>query len=123
MSVGHELLTNPSVIFLDECTSGLDSTNALKLMQTLSTLAAGGRTIVTSIHQPSGRLYLEMNKVCVLCFLSLAFLLWMAHASALHLSGWLRRKAKKPFCFHANRFPAPSCCVWHLDLPCTCPVD
>ncbi|MEW5318872.1 MAG: hypothetical protein WDW38_010056 [Sanguina aurantia] len=42
VSVGHELLTNPSVIFLDECTSGLDSTNALKLMQTLSTLAAGG---------------------------------------------------------------------------------
>lgn len=63
VSIGHELLINPSVVFLDEPTSGLDSTTALRLMHTLRSLASGGRTIVTSIHQPSSRLYRQMDKV------------------------------------------------------------
>lgn len=40
-----------------------DSTTALRLMHTLRSLAEGGRTIVTSIHQPSSRLYRQMDKV------------------------------------------------------------
>lgn len=52
-----------SVIFLDEPTSGLDSTTALKLMHTMRSLAQGGRTIIASIHQPSSRLYQQVNKV------------------------------------------------------------
>ncbi len=42
-----------------------DSTTALRLMHTLRSLASGGRTIVTSIHQPSSRLYKQMDKVGV----------------------------------------------------------
>ncbi|KAG1675510.1 hypothetical protein FOA52_001810 [Chlamydomonas sp. UWO 241] len=66
VSIGHELLTNPSVILLDEPTSGLDSTTALKLMHTLRMLASGGRSIVTSIHQPSSRLYQQCDKLLLL---------------------------------------------------------
>ena len=53
VSIAIELLTNPSVLFLDEPTSGLDSTTALQLVHTLRELASGGRTVITSIHQPS----------------------------------------------------------------------
>jgi hypothetical protein len=44
-------------------TSGLDSTTALHVMQTMKQLAAGGRTIVASIHQPSSRIYQELDQV------------------------------------------------------------
>jgi len=66
VSIGVELLTNPSVILLDEPTSGLDSTTALKLMHTLRNLASGGRSILTSIHQPSSRLFQQTDKLLLL---------------------------------------------------------
>lgn len=55
-SVGSELLINPKLLLLDEPTSGLDSTIAMQLIAILRELASGGRSIVTSIHQPSSRL-------------------------------------------------------------------
>eukprot|EP01026_Neomeris_dumetosa_P054850 TRINITY_DN494_c0_g1_i3.p1 TRINITY_DN494_c0_g1~~TRINITY_DN494_c0_g1_i3.p1 ORF type:complete len:686 (-),score=55.92 TRINITY_DN494_c0_g1_i3:520-2577(-) len=67
VSVGHELITNPSVLFLDEPTSGLDSTTALKLVDTLKDLSQGGRTILTTIHQPASRLYQQLDKLLLLC--------------------------------------------------------
>ena len=57
---------NPSLLLLDEPTSGLDSTNAQRILVTLKRLAAGGRTIVTTIHQPSSRLYHMFDKVVLL---------------------------------------------------------
>ncbi|KAH9255064.1 hypothetical protein BASA81_006823 [Batrachochytrium salamandrivorans] len=52
VTVGIELLANPSVLFLDEPTSGLDSTSAKSLVATLKRLAVGGMTIACTIHQP-----------------------------------------------------------------------
>lgn len=66
VSIGHEMLTNPSLLFLDEPTSGLDSTTAQRIIFTLQSLARGGRTIVTTIHQPSSRLYYMFNKIILL---------------------------------------------------------
>mmetsp|Transcript_39200 Transcript_39200/g.92898 ORF Transcript_39200/g.92898 Transcript_39200/m.92898 type:complete len:734 (+) Transcript_39200:104-2305(+) len=66
VSVGHEMLINPSIIFLDEPTSGLDSTTALSLMSTLQALAAGGRAVVTTIHQPSSRIFQGIPKLMLL---------------------------------------------------------
>lgn len=65
-SVGHELLVNPSILFLDEPTSGLDSTTAMNLLESLRSLASGGRAIVTTIHQPSSRLYQQLDKLLLL---------------------------------------------------------
>ncbi len=66
VSVGHELLINPAVLMLDEPTSGLDSTTAMHLVETLRKLAEGGRAIITTIHQPSSRLYTMLDKLLLL---------------------------------------------------------
>ncbi|KAI8473752.1 MAG: hypothetical protein J3K34DRAFT_497894 [Monoraphidium minutum] len=66
VSIGHELLINPAILLLDEPTSGLDSTTALHLLQLLQELAAGGRSIATTIHQPSSRLYQKLDKLMLL---------------------------------------------------------
>ncbi|KAK1403072.1 ATP-binding cassette 14 [Heracleum sosnowskyi] len=66
VSIGQEMLINPSLLLLDEPTSGLDSTTAQRILNTLKRLACGGRTIVTTIHQPSSRLYHMFDKVLLL---------------------------------------------------------
>jgi len=50
--IAIELITSPSVLFLDEPTTGLDASTANSVMRLLSTLAKKGRTIIFSIHQP-----------------------------------------------------------------------
>lgn len=53
VAVGMELVVRPSILLLDEITSGLDSTTAYNLMITLQQLAhTKGHTIVVVIHQP-----------------------------------------------------------------------
>lgn len=60
------MLINPSLLILDEPTSGLDSTAAFRLVSTLGALAQKGKTIVTSVHQPSSRVYQMFDSVMVL---------------------------------------------------------
>ncbi|KAL2505600.1 ABC transporter G family member 21 [Abeliophyllum distichum] len=66
VSIGQEMLVNPSLLLLDEPTSGLDSTTAQRIVTTLRRLACGGRTVITTIHQPSSSLYMMFDKVIVL---------------------------------------------------------
>ncbi|PHU08714.1 ABC transporter G family member 14 [Capsicum chinense] len=66
VSIGQEMLINPSLLLLDEPTSGLDSTTALRILNTVKRLASGGRTVITTIHQPSSRLYYMFDKVVLL---------------------------------------------------------
>ncbi|XWS49438.1 hypothetical protein CRYUN_Cryun12cG0003900 [Craigia yunnanensis] len=66
VSIGQEMLINPSLLLLDEPTSGLDSTTAQRILTTIKRLANGGRTVVTTIHQPSSRLYYMFDKVVLL---------------------------------------------------------
>ncbi|GAA0186228.1 ATP-binding cassette [Lithospermum erythrorhizon] len=66
VSIGIEMLVNPSLLLLDEPTSGLDSTTAQRIVATLRWLAKGGRSVVTTIHQPSSRLFRMFDKVMVL---------------------------------------------------------
>ncbi|XP_031250975.1 ABC transporter G family member 25 [Pistacia vera] len=66
VSIAHEMLINPSLLILDEPTSGLDATAAHRLVSTLGSLAQRGKTIITSMHQPSSRLFQMFNSVLVL---------------------------------------------------------
>ncbi|KAL3827311.1 hypothetical protein ACHAXA_005057 [Cyclostephanos tholiformis] len=67
VNIGSELLTDPSIILLDEPTSGLDSTSAVGLMNILHELARiEGKTIITSIHQPSSAVFFAFDKLMLL---------------------------------------------------------
>ncbi|KAJ3702418.1 hypothetical protein LUZ61_006123 [Rhynchospora tenuis] len=64
--IGCEIIINPSLLFLDEPTSGLDSTTALRIVQVLHYIAEAGKTVVTTIHQPSSRLFHKFDKLILL---------------------------------------------------------
>ncbi|PIN08822.1 Transporter, ABC superfamily (Breast cancer resistance protein) [Handroanthus impetiginosus] len=64
--IGNEIIINPSLLFLDEPTSGLDSTTALRIVDTLHDIAEAGKTVITTIHQPSSRLFLKFDKLILL---------------------------------------------------------
>ncbi|KAI3460659.1 hypothetical protein Pfo_017322 [Paulownia fortunei] len=66
VSIAHEMLVDPSLLILDEPTSGLDATAAYRLVATLGGLAAKGKTVVTSVHQPSSRVYQVFDELLVL---------------------------------------------------------
>ncbi|XP_009781518.2 ABC transporter G family member 26 [Nicotiana sylvestris] len=65
-SIGHEILVDPSLLLLDEPTSGLDSTSANRLLQILQGLAKMGKTIITTIHQPSSRIFHMFEKILLI---------------------------------------------------------
>ncbi|KAG4966850.1 hypothetical protein JHK82_032565 [Glycine max] len=57
LSIALEILTRPSLLFLDEPTSGLDSASAYFVAQTLRNLGHDGKTVISSIHQPSSEVF------------------------------------------------------------------
>ena len=57
-----QVLTNPPLLFADEPTSGLDSFMAQSLIASLQRLAASGRTIMCTIHQPSSEVYAMFDR-------------------------------------------------------------
>ncbi|RLN54195.1 hypothetical protein BBJ28_00025863, partial [Nothophytophthora sp. Chile5] len=64
LALATELLTNPSVLFADEPTSGLDSFMAKSVVQQLQRLAVReGRTVVTTIHQPSSEVFALFDRL------------------------------------------------------------
>ncbi|CAM1508976.1 Fc.00g027150.m01.CDS01 [Cosmosporella sp. VM-42] len=65
-SIGVQLLANPSVLFLDEPTTGLDATSAFQLVRTLKKLAQKGRTIINTIHQPRSEIWDLFDNLIVL---------------------------------------------------------
>lgn len=65
-SIGVQLLSNPSLLWLDEPTTGLDSTSAHQVVKTLQTLARNGRTIIVTIHQPRSEIWDLFDNVILL---------------------------------------------------------
>ena len=54
VSLAIQMLSKPAILFLDEPTTGLDTSSSLKLVHVLKKLASPeyGITIILSIHQP-----------------------------------------------------------------------
>ena len=66
VSIATELLMSPGIMFLDEPTTGLDSTNAAKVVDILSSLGTMGTTVLLSIHQPRPDIFRLLDRVLVL---------------------------------------------------------
>ena len=66
-SIGVELITDPSLIFLDEPTTGLDSFTATSVMEILGDLARKeNRTVISTIHQPNSDIYEMFDRLMLL---------------------------------------------------------
>ncbi|XP_070503278.1 ATP-binding cassette sub-family G member 1-like [Chironomus tepperi] len=53
VQIAVELVTDTSILFVDECTTGLDSSASTQCIHMLQMLAKEGKTIICTIHQPS----------------------------------------------------------------------
>lgn len=63
LTIAVELVANPSIIFMDEPTTGLDARAAAIVMRAVKNVANTGRTIVCTIHQPSIDIFEAFDEV------------------------------------------------------------
>ncbi|MDP4663162.1 MAG: ATP-binding cassette domain-containing protein [Salibacteraceae bacterium] len=61
-----ELIREPSVLFVDEPTSGLSSRDSENIMDLLKELALKGKLIFVVIHQPSSEIFKMFDKLLIL---------------------------------------------------------
>ncbi|KAF7818011.1 pleiotropic drug resistance protein 3-like [Senna tora] len=66
LTIAVELVANPSIIFLDEPTTGLDARAAAIVMRAIKNIAYTGRTIVCTIHQPSIDIFESFDELILL---------------------------------------------------------
>lgn len=66
LNIACELLHEPRLVFADEPTTGLDSFQALSVMEALKRLAQKGHTVIVSIHQPRSAIYNLVDEVMLL---------------------------------------------------------
>ena len=67
LTIGVELAAKPSLLlFLDEPTSGLDAQAAWSVVRFLKKLASEGQAILCTIHQPSGELFNQFDRLLLL---------------------------------------------------------
>ncbi|CAG9314060.1 unnamed protein product [Blepharisma stoltei] len=64
--IGIELITEPLILILDEPTSGLDSYTAEIVVDLLLEQAKKGRTIITTIHQPSSGVFKKFDRLVLM---------------------------------------------------------
>lgn len=84
VSIGAELVASPNLLFLDECTSGLDSATAYHVMSELKRIAQStAMAMIVTVHQPS-QLIFEMADNLLLLSKGQTVYFGPAHAAVDH---------------------------------------
>ena len=76
-AIGIELITRPSLIFLDEPTSGMDSLTATRIIDIIAKLAKNGRTVVSVIHQPNSEIYRKFDQLMLMSLGHIIYFVWL----------------------------------------------
>ncbi|HDJ32982.1 MAG TPA: ATP-binding cassette domain-containing protein [Bacteroidetes bacterium] len=66
LNIGLELMREPSVLFVDEPTSGLSSMDSDKVMSLLKNQARKGKLVLVNIHQPSSGIFKMFDQLIIL---------------------------------------------------------
>ncbi|MBI4649628.1 MAG: ATP-binding cassette domain-containing protein, partial [Bacteroidia bacterium] len=66
LNIALELIREPSILFVDEPTSGLSSKDSFLVMDLLKELTLRGKLIIANIHQPSSDIYKMFDKLIIL---------------------------------------------------------
>jgi ABC transport system ATP-binding/permease protein len=66
LNIGLELMREPSVLFVDEPTSGLSSMDSEKIMRLLKEQSRKGKLVMAIIHQPSSEIFKLFDKLWIL---------------------------------------------------------
>ncbi|XP_061350163.1 pleiotropic drug resistance protein 2-like isoform X2 [Gastrolobium bilobum] len=66
LTIAVELVANPSIIFMDEPTTGLDARSAAVVMRTVRNTVDTGRTVVCTIHQPSIDIFEDFDELLLM---------------------------------------------------------
>ena len=66
LNIALELIREPSILMVDEPTSGLSSTDSEKVMDLLKLQSLKGRLVIVNIHQPSSYVFKLLDKLHVL---------------------------------------------------------
>jgi ABC-type multidrug transport system ATPase subunit/ABC-type multidrug transport system permease subunit len=66
LTIGVELVANPGVLFLDEPTTALSSTQARDVARGIRMVASSGRSVICTLHQPSQGVWANMDNLLLL---------------------------------------------------------
>lgn len=66
LNIAIELIREPSIMLVDEPTSGLSSSDSEKVIQLLREQANSGKLIIINIHQPSSRIFKMFDSLWIL---------------------------------------------------------
>lgn len=66
LTLAVELAANPSILFLDEPTTGLDTVGAAAIVDAVQAIARSGRSVVCTVHQPSTQVFASFTHLLLL---------------------------------------------------------
>lgn len=66
LNIALELIREPSILFVDEPTSGLSSSDSENIIDLLKELTLKGKLVYVVIHQPSSDIYKKLDKLVLL---------------------------------------------------------
>jgi ABC-type multidrug transport system ATPase subunit len=66
LNIALELIREPTILFVDEPTSGLSSVDAEVVMNMLYEQTYKGRLVITTIHQPGSEVYKMFDRIMIL---------------------------------------------------------